>query len=138
MRAYRSNLVCMLSSCICFNSIAFCLPLFLTFFNLYSIFTSCLACAHVLPCLWMGFCNYQVDIWEERKVFGSRGQNLKDELMGKNPLPPPLVSNGKSSNPIKIVKRDAHSLRIVSLKYCVYYRFPIFFFSYSGRFVCYE
>ncbi|KAM7505171.1 hypothetical protein LguiB_004075 [Lonicera macranthoides] len=53
-----------------------------------------------------------VDIWEERKVFGSRGQNLKDELMGKNPLPPPLVSNGKSSNPIKIVKRDAHSLRI--------------------------
>ncbi|CAK9180815.1 unnamed protein product [Ilex paraguariensis] len=53
----------------------------------------------------------QVDIWEERKVFGSRGQNLKDEMLGKNP-PPLLVSNGKNSNPIKIVKRDAHSLRI--------------------------
>ncbi|KAJ8763211.1 hypothetical protein K2173_025596 [Erythroxylum novogranatense] len=52
-----------------------------------------------------------VDIWEERKVFGSRGHSLKDEMLGKNP-PPPLASNGKSSNPIKIVKRDAHSVRI--------------------------
>ncbi|KAJ0053206.1 hypothetical protein Pint_02606 [Pistacia integerrima] len=52
-----------------------------------------------------------VDIWEERKVFGSRGQNLKDELLGKNPRPI-SVSNGKSSNPIKIVKRDVNSLRI--------------------------
>ncbi|KAL6228402.1 hypothetical protein ACLB2K_002352 [Fragaria x ananassa] len=51
-----------------------------------------------------------VDIWDERKVFGSRGQSLKDEMMGKN-LPPP-VSNGRISNPIKIVKRDAHSVRI--------------------------
>ncbi|XP_052174566.1 UPF0400 protein C337.03-like [Diospyros lotus] len=51
-----------------------------------------------------------VDIWEERKVFGSRGHNLKDEMLGKNP--PPSTTNGKSSNPIKIVKRDAHSLRI--------------------------
>ncbi|KAA8516294.1 hypothetical protein F0562_016587 [Nyssa sinensis] len=51
-----------------------------------------------------------VDIWEERKVFGSRGQNLKDEMLGK--VPPLSVSNGKSSNPIKVVKRDAHSLRI--------------------------
>uniref|UniRef100_A0A5B6Z3U9 Putative regulation of nuclear pre-mRNA domain-containing protein 1B-like n=1 Tax=Davidia involucrata TaxID=16924 RepID=A0A5B6Z3U9_DAVIN len=51
-----------------------------------------------------------VDIWEERKVFGSRGQNLKDEMLGK--VPPLSVNNGKSSNPIKIVKRDAHSLRI--------------------------
>ncbi|XP_022718742.1 regulation of nuclear pre-mRNA domain-containing protein 2-like [Durio zibethinus] len=58
-----------------------------------------------------------VGIWEERKVFGSRGQNLKDEMLGKNPTPPPSpppssVHNGKSSNPIKIVKRDAHAVRI--------------------------
>ncbi|KAK8628184.1 hypothetical protein V6N13_063894 [Hibiscus sabdariffa] len=60
-----------------------------------------------------------VDIWEERKVFGSRGQNLKDEMLGKNPPPPPpaaaavaSVNNGKGSNPIKIVKRDAHAVRI--------------------------
>ncbi|WCJ40178.1 Regulation of nuclear pre-mRNA domain-containing protein 1A [Euphorbia peplus] len=26
-----------------------------------------------------------VNIWEERKVFGSRGQTLKDEIMGKHP-----------------------------------------------------
>ncbi|KAI4348525.1 hypothetical protein L6164_009238 [Bauhinia variegata] len=52
-----------------------------------------------------------VDIWEERKVFGSRGQGLKDELTGKNPVPS-SASNGKSSNPIKIVKRDAQSVRI--------------------------
>ncbi|KAH7854703.1 hypothetical protein Vadar_016937 [Vaccinium darrowii] len=51
-----------------------------------------------------------VDIWEERKVFGSRGQNLKDEMLGKHP--PPSISNGKTSNPVKIVKRDSHSLRI--------------------------
>ncbi|OMO69906.1 hypothetical protein CCACVL1_19206 [Corchorus capsularis] len=60
-----------------------------------------------------------VDIWEERKVFGSRGQNLKDELLSKTPPsapppppPPPSVNNGKSSNPIKIVKRDSHAVRI--------------------------
>ncbi|CAL0321626.1 unnamed protein product [Lupinus luteus] len=54
-----------------------------------------------------------VDIWDERKVFGSRGQGLKDEMMGKSPLPvASLTSKAKSSNSIKIVKRDAHSVRI--------------------------
>nr|KYP56835.1 Regulation of nuclear pre-mRNA domain-containing protein 1B [Cajanus cajan] len=70
-----------------------------------------------------------IDIWEDRKVFGSRGQGLKDEILGKNLLPssttqglkdeimgknplPSSTSNGKSSNPIKIVKRDAHSVRL--------------------------
>ncbi|XWS58606.1 hypothetical protein CRYUN_Cryun08bG0048900 [Craigia yunnanensis] len=34
-------------------------------------------------------------------------------MLGKNPPPPPpSVNNGKSSNPIKIVKRDAHAVRI--------------------------
>lgn len=54
-----------------------------------------------------------VGIWEERKVFGSKGQNLKDAILGKNSPPvPALASNVKSLDPIKIVKRDAHSLRI--------------------------
>ncbi|KAL0339873.1 UNVERIFIED_CONTAM: Regulation of nuclear pre-domain-containing protein 1B, partial [Sesamum radiatum] len=56
-----------------------------------------------------------VDIWEERKVFGSRGQNLKIELLGKNPSPDQNsspVNNAKHSNPIKVLKRDANSLRI--------------------------
>jgi hypothetical protein len=26
----------------------------------------------------------QVDIWEERRVFGSRAQGLREELLGKN------------------------------------------------------
>ncbi|XP_052624815.1 kinesin-like protein KIN-7H [Lactuca sativa] len=46
----------------------------------------------------------KVDIWDERKVFGSRGQNLKDEMLGKIP-PTPLTT-------IEIVKRDANSLRL--------------------------
>lgn len=61
-----------------------------------------------------------VNIWEERKVFGSRGQNLKNDLMSIKPIssspppppPPSSASNGKSPNPIKIVKRDSLSLRI--------------------------
>ncbi|XP_058750679.1 uncharacterized protein LOC131623683 [Vicia villosa] len=56
--------------------------------------------------------NRLIDVWEERKVFGSRSQGLKDELMSKNPLPCPPASNGKGSDSIKIVKRDAHSVRI--------------------------
>lgn len=62
------------------------------------------------------FCASQVDIWEERKVFGSRVQSLKDEIMaiqGKD-LVFQVVSNGKSANPIKIAKKDAQSLRVVS------------------------
>ncbi|KAB1223094.1 hypothetical protein CJ030_MR2G013653 [Morella rubra] len=75
-----------------------------------------------MACLWLacqawallschGLSGVLVDIWEERKVFGSRGRSLKDEMLAKNPLSS-SVSNGKSSNPIKIVKRDAHSVRI--------------------------
>lgn len=52
-----------------------------------------------------------VDIWDERKVFGSRGRSLKDEMLGKE-VPTLLEYNGKSLNPIKIVKKDGHSLRI--------------------------
>lgn len=32
------------------------------------------------------FC--QVDIWEERRVFGSRGSSLREELLFKAPLSP--------------------------------------------------
>uniref|UniRef100_A0A1D1YW22 Regulation of nuclear pre-mRNA domain-containing protein 1B n=2 Tax=Anthurium amnicola TaxID=1678845 RepID=A0A1D1YW22_9ARAE len=52
-----------------------------------------------------------VDIWDERKVFGSRSKGLKDEMFGKE-APPSMESNGKSSNFIKIVKKDAQSIRI--------------------------
>lgn len=52
-----------------------------------------------------------VDIWDERKVFGSRGRGLKDDILGIAPTTLP-ESNGKSSNPIKLVKKDANSIRI--------------------------
>ncbi|GMH26700.1 hypothetical protein Nepgr_028543 [Nepenthes gracilis] len=52
-----------------------------------------------------------VDIWEERKVFGSRVQSLKDQMLGKDPTLR-VVGSGKSSNPIKIIKKDDQSLRI--------------------------
>lgn len=65
--------------------------------------------------VWIGSL-YQVDIWEERKVFGSRGQNLKNEMLGKNPAP---VNNVRTPNPIKVVKRDATSVRIVSTNPCL-------------------
>ncbi|KAF6147773.1 hypothetical protein GIB67_006746 [Kingdonia uniflora] len=58
-----------------------------------------------------GFFDYVwVHIWDERKVFGSRGQSLKDQMTGKDV--PISENNGKSSNPIKILKKDAHSMRI--------------------------
>ncbi|XP_049933159.1 uncharacterized protein LOC116249911 isoform X2 [Nymphaea colorata] len=52
-----------------------------------------------------------IDIWEERKVFGSRGSGLKDEMLAKEP-PPSLENNGKSSHSIKIARKDAHSIRV--------------------------
>ncbi|URE11067.1 hypothetical protein MUK42_03780 [Musa troglodytarum] len=54
--------------------------------------------------------NRLVEIWDERKVFGSRGRGLKDEILGNAPI---LVSdNGKSTNPIKLVRKDANFVRI--------------------------
>ncbi|ERM94251.1 regulation of nuclear pre-mRNA domain-containing protein 1B [Amborella trichopoda] len=52
-----------------------------------------------------------VNIWEERKVFGSRGKNLKEDMLGKDP-PPPLELNSKSSRSVRIVRRDPHSIKI--------------------------
>lgn len=52
-----------------------------------------------------------VTIWDERKVFGSRGRGLKEEIFGNEPLPV-LENSGKSSQSIKIVKKDSHSMRV--------------------------
>ncbi|XP_078435299.1 uncharacterized protein LOC144706294 [Wolffia australiana] len=51
-----------------------------------------------------------VDIWDDRKVFGSRSKSLKDEMMGKDT--PAAEINGAGSNLIKIVKKDSQMLRI--------------------------
>ncbi|KAJ6844206.1 regulation of nuclear pre-mRNA domain-containing protein 1B-like [Iris pallida] len=50
-----------------------------------------------------------VGIWDERKVFGSRGRGLKDDILGEPPQP--VDDNGKSSNPIKTVRKDAQAIR---------------------------
>lgn len=52
-----------------------------------------------------------VNIWEERRVFGSRAQNLKDLMLGAQTLPPLEFSNKKRSRSVKIVRRDSRSIR---------------------------
>ncbi|KZV48782.1 regulation of nuclear pre-mRNA domain-containing protein 1B-like [Dorcoceras hygrometricum] len=53
-----------------------------------------------------------VNIWEERKVFGSRIRYLKNEMPGENPsaghsgVPSPDINPEMNSNPIKVVEGD--------------------------------
>lgn len=51
-----------------------------------------------------------VDIWEERRVFGSRAKSIKDVMLGEE-LPQPLEFSKKRSRSVKIVKRDSRSIR---------------------------
>ncbi|CAN4106492.1 unnamed protein product [Withania somnifera] len=51
-----------------------------------------------------------VDIWEERRVFGSRTQSLKDIMLGEE-MPPPLEFGKKRSRSVRIVKRDMCSIK---------------------------
>lgn len=51
-----------------------------------------------------------VDIWEQRKIFGSHSHLLKDELFAKTS--PSKVENNESSQFYKILEKDATSLRI--------------------------
>ncbi|KAL3629784.1 hypothetical protein CASFOL_027006 [Castilleja foliolosa] len=53
-----------------------------------------------------------VGIWEEKKVFGSRGQILRNVILGKKPSPANNVKSSSPIIPIKVVKRDANSLSI--------------------------
>ncbi|KAM0869345.1 hypothetical protein ACQ4PT_040749 [Festuca glaucescens] len=56
-----------------------------------------------------------IGIWEERKVFGTRIESLKVEILGENP--PSLDNNGNSSNPspnptsdLKAARKDSSTL----------------------------
>ncbi|KAL8151885.1 hypothetical protein V2J09_021693 [Rumex salicifolius] len=51
-----------------------------------------------------------VNIWDERKVFGSRTHNLKDVMLGGE-LPPPLELGKKRPRSVKIMKRDSRSIK---------------------------
>ncbi|XP_020581832.1 regulation of nuclear pre-mRNA domain-containing protein 1B-like [Phalaenopsis equestris] len=52
-----------------------------------------------------------VEIWEERRVFGSRARGLKELMLSSEP-PPPLQLNKKRSRSVKIVRRDSRSIKI--------------------------
>ncbi|WVZ88165.1 hypothetical protein U9M48_034713 [Paspalum notatum var. saurae] len=56
-----------------------------------------------------------IGIWDERKVFGSRIDSLKDDILGDNP--PILDNNGNNSNPIsnpssnsKVTRKDSTTI----------------------------
>ncbi|EYU24021.1 hypothetical protein ABFS82_12G009500 [Erythranthe guttata] len=51
-----------------------------------------------------------VGIWEERRVFGSHAQSLKETILGEE-LPPPLELKKKRSRSVKIVRKDSRSIR---------------------------
>ncbi|CAN1224543.1 Regulation of nuclear pre-mRNA domain-containing protein 1B [Linum grandiflorum] len=51
-----------------------------------------------------------VNIWEERRVFGSHSRSLKDIMLGESTLPD-LEFTKKRSRAVKIVKRDSRSIK---------------------------
>ncbi|XP_044470462.1 regulation of nuclear pre-mRNA domain-containing protein 2-like isoform X2 [Mangifera indica] len=54
-----------------------------------------------------------VNIWEERRVFGSHARSLKDVMLAAGDVPPPPLefSGKKRSRLVRIVKRDSRSIR---------------------------
>ncbi|PAN40332.1 hypothetical protein PAHAL_7G307200 [Panicum hallii] len=54
-----------------------------------------------------------VDIWQERRVFGSRAGGIKDVMLGAAPLPVLDMTKKRSHiSAIKIVKRDSRSIKL--------------------------
>ncbi|KAL1190982.1 hypothetical protein V5N11_021911 [Cardamine amara subsp. amara] len=53
-----------------------------------------------------------VNIWEERRVFGSRSKSLRDVMLSEE-APPPLDVNKKRSRGSKSAKRDSKSVKTV-------------------------
>ncbi|KAL5163996.1 Regulation of nuclear pre-mRNA domain-containing protein 1B [Glycine soja] len=51
-----------------------------------------------------------IEIWEQRRVFGSQARNLKDLMLGED-APPPLEFGKKRSRSVRIAKRDSHSIK---------------------------
>ncbi|KAI4317225.1 hypothetical protein L6164_025114 [Bauhinia variegata] len=52
-----------------------------------------------------------VDIWEQRRVFGSRARSLKEVMLGEEAPPPLELNNKKRSRSVRIMKRDSRSIR---------------------------
>uniref|UniRef100_A0A0D9WA36 CID domain-containing protein n=1 Tax=Leersia perrieri TaxID=77586 RepID=A0A0D9WA36_9ORYZ len=54
-----------------------------------------------------------VEIWQERRVFGSRAGGVKDVMLGTAPLPALDMTKKRShGSSIKIVKRDSRSVKL--------------------------
>uniref|UniRef100_A0A0E0KVR5 CID domain-containing protein n=1 Tax=Oryza punctata TaxID=4537 RepID=A0A0E0KVR5_ORYPU len=54
-----------------------------------------------------------VEIWQERRVFGSRAGGIKDVMLGTAPLPVLDMTKKRShGSSIKIVKRDSRSVKL--------------------------
>ncbi|KAJ4746082.1 Regulation of nuclear pre-mRNA domain-containing protein 1B [Rhynchospora pubera] len=53
-----------------------------------------------------------VQIWEERRVFGSQTKTLKEAMLGDESLPELELNKKRARSSIKIVKRDSRSVRI--------------------------
>lgn len=56
-------------------------------------------------------------IWDDRKVFGSHGSALKDEMLGKEPST--NLDRSAQQQSMRTLKRDANTLRIVGISYSV-------------------
>ena len=69
--------------------------------------------------LYVVICALQVEIWKDRRVFGSKSKNL-DDIILKNEAPPALEFSKKRLRTVKIVRRDSQSIKTVSFKYLMF------------------
>ncbi|XP_065018401.1 UPF0400 protein C337.03-like [Musa acuminata AAA Group] len=53
-----------------------------------------------------------VDIWEQRRVFGSRARGLKELMLGSEPPPTLELNKKRSRSSVKIIRRDSRSVKI--------------------------
>ncbi|WOK99876.1 hypothetical protein Cni_G08588 [Canna indica] len=53
-----------------------------------------------------------VNIWEQRRVFGSRARDLKELMLGTEPPPALELNKKRSRSSVRILKRDSCSLKI--------------------------
>lgn len=72
--------------------------------------------------------NCQVNIWEERRVFG-HAKSIKSVMLGEE-LPQPLEFSKKRSRSVRIMKRDSRSIKTVRPNLSrFYYQFFLHIFS---------
>ncbi|RWW25888.1 hypothetical protein GW17_00009752 [Ensete ventricosum] len=69
-----------------------------------------------------------VDIWEQRRVFGSRARGLKELMLGSEPPPTLELNKKRSRSSVKIIRRDSRSVKIVRSKSFVFHIVSIFMY----------